>query len=173
MHVLLSHKPFEILRPAARWRGSQILVLASVRYSARNKAGLSRRWAVWALDVPHCLKPLFSSSLELQKCLCALAWTSKDCQRFLMLGPAGSIYFFFFLLSWLWLASFRPVSGKGSDGILLTHLYPKAFAFLLGSFGRVVASCLFRTTCCVRVENRASALMMITYVINLIISTFS
>lgn len=170
MHVLLSHKPFEILRPAARWRGSQILVLASVCYSARNKTGLSRRWAVWALDVPRCLKPLFSSSLELQKCLCALAWTSKDCQQFLMLGPTGSIYIFFFLLSWLRLASFRPVSGKGW---LLTHLYPKAFAFLLGSFGRVVASCLFRTACCVRVENRASALMMITYAINLIISTFS
>jgi len=43
VRVYYSHKPFEIQRPAAEWRGGQILVLASVSCSASNKPGLSRR----------------------------------------------------------------------------------------------------------------------------------
>lgn len=133
LNIYYSHKLVEILRPAVRWRGGQILLLASVKYSSGNK------WAEHGMGCPGPGCTMYLTPLQY------LIWASKihlctclDKWRWSLISDTWSCWVYTF--PGLWHAGFSSVSDKDSEGNWVTHLHTKAFTLPFGGFCRIVRS---------------------------------
>lgn len=141
LNVYYFHKLVEILRPAVRWKGGQILLLAIVRQT-RTEQGMDCA-GLGCTMVPH---TSFHISSELQKYLCAPVWADEDGHWFLILRAAGSILFQ--ECDMLCSSAVTRTQGEISWLISIQKLLLFAFfAFCFGSFCRIVRCCLLRATC--------------------------